>query len=41
MTTSLNDYVMTDKIFAWHRYIKLIFGCQCSGKCHQLICFDF
>ena len=41
MTPSLNDYVVTDKVFAWPKYIKLLFGCQCSGKYHQLMCFDF
>ena len=41
MITSLNDYVMKDQVFAWNKHVKLFFGCQCSGKCHQLMCFDF
>ena len=28
---------ITGQVFAWHKYVKLFFGCQCSGKCQQLM----
>ena len=35
--------MLLHKVFAWHNCIKLLFGCQCSGKCHQfnVLNFDF
>ena len=29
--------VIEDQVFAWKKKVKLFFGCQCSGKCHQLV----
>ena len=28
MTTSPNDYVVTDQVFAWNKYVKLFSGCR-------------
>ena len=33
--------VIKDQAFRWNKYVKLLFGCQCSGKYYQLMCFDF
>ena len=31
--------VIRDQDFAWNKYVKLFFACQCSGKCALI--FDF
>ena len=32
--------ILKNSVFAWNKYVKLLFSFQCSGKCFQLMYFD-